>query len=278
MARSAVRRATAALVIPRHPSRRLRWLAGLLGPVLALTAALAATVSLAAEGRCGRGGEMAGPCAWLALLVDSWLPLGIAGLALGVGCGVLQARGGRGGGLARWVTLGLAALLPLLPAALSPADGPRLAALGSAGSAVALALGILPARLADGLTNLLGGERRQWWQASLRAARLTRRTIGLGAYRQLCRTGFVRILSPLHPGRTYLVPRRTSPAGARVLVEEHGHIIGGLCLRPRQPLPDPEEVVAHVLLLRGDERAYLAAANFFPYDTILTPHAIARRL
>jgi hypothetical protein len=55
-------------------------------------------------------------------------------------------------------------------------------------------------------------------------------------------------------------------------------VIGGLCLRPREPLPDPEEVVAHVLLLRGDERGYLAAANFFPYDKTLTPQATARRL
>jgi hypothetical protein len=62
------------------------------------------------------------------------------------------------------------------------------------------------------------------------------------------------------------------------LVDEQGQVIGGLCLRPREPLPDPEEVVAHVLLLRGDERGYLAAGNFFPYDTVLMPQATVRRL
>jgi hypothetical protein len=143
---------------------------------------------------------------------------------------------------------------------------------------VAAALIVAPPRLVDALLMTAVAQRRQWWQASLRAARLTRRTLGLGVYRQLCRTGFIRVLSPLYPGRTYLVPRRTSPSGARVLIEERGRVIGGLCLRPRQPLPDPEEAVAHVLMLRGDERAYLAAANFFPYDTVLTPQATARRL
>jgi hypothetical protein len=145
-------------------------------------------------------------------------------------------------------------------------------------SVVALGLFVVPNQVATGLLATADQERRRWWQASLRASRLTRRTLGLGIYRQLCRTGFVRVLSAVYPGRVYLVPRRTSPSGARVLVEERGQVIGGLCLRPREPLPDPEEVVAHVLWLRGDERAYLAAANFFPYDTVLTPQATARRL
>lgn len=141
-----------------------------------------------------------------------------------------------------------------------------------------LSLLSLPLRAAEAELEHLGRGQRAWWSASLRAARLTRRMLGAGAYRQLCATGHIRVVSTLYPGRQYLVPRRTSPSGARVLVEEHGRVLGGLCLRPRQPLPDPEEVVAHVLLLRGDERAYLAAANFFPYDTALTPQATARRL
>ena len=167
---------------------------------------------------------------------------------------------------------GLLLLRPLLPAAATPALTPAVLL-----SLLLLSLLTGPLRQAEQALAVVQG-RRAWWATALRAARLTRRTLGAGAYRQLCATGHIRVASTLYPGRHYLVPRRTSPSGARVLVEEHGRVIGGLCLRPREPLPDPEEVVAHVLLLRGDERAYLAAANFFPYDTVLTPQATARRL
>jgi hypothetical protein len=278
MGRSAVRQVRALLAVPRRPLLRLRWLAALVGPALALPLAAVAAHSLATGALAACPPVGAPACGALAAL--AWSGAGLVGGALltGLALGVLRARGGGAGRPAGWLAAGLAGALPLVPAALAPAAGPRLPAAGLVVGLLALLAVVAPVRLADTLLVTLSAQRRQWWQASLRAARLTRRTLGLGVYRQLCRDGFVRVRSVLYPGRTYLVPRRTSPSGARVLVEEHGCVIGGLCLRPRQPLPDPEEVVAHVLLLRGDERAYLAAANFFPYDTVLAPQATARRL
>lgn len=116
--------------------------------------------------------------------------------------------------------------------------------------------------------------RRQAWYAQIRAARLTRRMIGYPAYRQLRRDGALPVKSLLHPNRTYLVPIRTTPSGARILVLDGERPIGGLCLRPRQPLPDPEEALTHILAIRTDERAWLDRANFFPQDRELTPQAL----
>lgn len=116
--------------------------------------------------------------------------------------------------------------------------------------------------------------RRQAWYAQIRASRLTRRMLGYAAYRQLRREGALPVPSGLHPSRTYLVPIRTTPSGARILVLEGQRPIGGLCLRPRQPLPDPEEALAHIMAIRTDERAWLDRANFFPQDRALTPQAL----
>jgi hypothetical protein len=98
--------------------------------------------------------------------------------------------------------------------------------------------------------------------------------LGYAAYRQLRRDGALPVKSTVFPGRTYLVPIRTTPSGARILVLEGDRPIGGLCLRPRQPLPDPEEALAHILAIRTDERAWLERANFFPQDRALTPQAL----
>lgn len=116
--------------------------------------------------------------------------------------------------------------------------------------------------------------RRQAWYAQIRASRLTRRMLGYAAYRQLRRDGALPVQSGLHPQRTYLVPMRTTPSGARILVLDGERPIGGLCLRPRQPLPDPEEALAHIMAIRTDERAWLDRANFFPQDRALTPQAL----
>ena len=116
--------------------------------------------------------------------------------------------------------------------------------------------------------------RRQAWYAQIRASRLTRRMLGYAAYRQLRRDGALPVKSLIHPNRTYLVPIRTTPSGARILVLDGERPIGGLCLRPRQPLPDPEEALTHILAIRTDERAWLDRANFFPQDRALTPQAL----
>lgn len=276
MGRAAVGQVRALLGVPRRPLQRLRWLAALAGPALVLPLAALAAHWLAAGSLVACRPAGAPACEMLAAVAG--LAPGLVGGALlaGLALGLVQARGGRGGRRAGWLAAGLAGALPLAPAGLGLAAGPL--ALGLVTGLLALLSVVLPVRLADALLVMLSTQRRQWWRASLRAARLTRRMLGLSLYRQLCRDGFIRVLSGQYPGRTYLVPRRTSPSGARVLIEERGRVVGGLCLRPWQPLPDPEEVVAHVLLLRGDERAYLAAANFFPYDTVLAPQATARRL
>ena len=120
----------------------------------------------------------------------------------------------------------------------------------------------------------VANERRQGWYARIRASRLTRRMLGYAAYRQLRRDGALPVKSGLHPNRTYLVPIRTTPSGARILVLDGERPIGGLCLRPRQPLPDPEEALTHILAIRTDERAWLDRANFFPQDRALTPQAL----
>ncbi len=148
----------------------------------------------------------------------------------------------------------------------------------------ALALGVVVALLAAGSglwagarvareIHALGRARRADWHAQIRASRLTRRMLGYRAYRQLRRDGALPVDSTIHPGRRYLVPIRTTPSGARILVMDGERPIGGLCLRPRQPLPDPEEALTHILAIRTDERAWLERANFFPQDRALTPQA-----
>lgn len=150
--------------------------------------------------------------------------------------------------------------------------------------ALTLLLGVAVATLATGCglwagarvereIHVLARERRVAWHAQIRASRLTRRMIGYRAYRQLRRDGALPVESTIHPGRRYLVPIRTTPSGARILVMDGERPVGGLCLRPRQPLPDPEEALTHILAIRTDERAWLARANFFPQDRALTPQA-----
>jgi hypothetical protein len=139
---------------------------------------------------------------------------------------------------------------------------------------VALALGVWSLLFVERAVLGSAQARRRDWYAQLRASRLTRRMIGYPAYRQLRREGALPIKSAVYPNRTYLVPIRTTPSGARILVLEHDRPIGGLCLRPREPLPDPEEALTHILALRTDERAWLNRANFFPQDRALTPQAL----
>jgi hypothetical protein len=149
------------------------------------------------------------------------------------------------------------------------------AGVGSVAAAIATVLAAQRARrAAEGATWEMVRGRREAWQAHLRASRLTRRMLGYAAYQQLRRDGFLPVKSTIHPNRTYQVPLRTTPSGARILVLEGERPIGGLCLRPREPLPDPEEALTHILAIRTNERAWLERANFFPQDRELTPQAL----
>lgn len=139
---------------------------------------------------------------------------------------------------------------------------------------LAAGLGVLALSVAERGALSRNAARRQAWLAQLRASRLTRRMLGLEAYRQLRRDGALPVKSTIYRGRVYLVPLRTTPSGARILVLEDDRPIGGLCLRPRQPLPDPEEALTHILAIRTDERAWLNRANFFPHDRHLSPQAL----
>jgi hypothetical protein len=231
-----------------------------------------------------------------------------AGIVVGVVLG-LVAGGGRAG-LLVWGVIGAAVLLGLgfsarVSAARRDARASRryrtraLTALGMVGfgavagvalfstlpplvagvvgvltAALAVALGAWLLRSAERAVLHAAQARRRDWYAQLRASRLTRRMIGYPAYRQLRRDGALPIKSSVYPNRTYLVPIRTTPSGARILVLEHDRPIGGLCLRPREPLPDPEEALTHILAIRTDERAWLNRANFFPQDRALTPQAL----
>jgi hypothetical protein len=146
--------------------------------------------------------------------------------------------------------------------------------LGILTAAAAVAIGIWSLLFVERAVLRAARARRRDWYAQLRASRLTRRMIGYPAYRQLRRDGVLPVKSTVYPNRTYLVPMRTTPSGARILVLEQDRPIGGLCLRPREPLPDPEEALTHILAIRTDERAWLNRANFFPQDRALTPQAL----
>jgi len=158
-------------------------------------------------------------------------------------------------------------------AVVAPASFVLAVLLGLVAAVAVAAAGALALVNAERAVVRAAAARRKAWLAQVRAARLTRRILGLDAYRQLRRDGALPEPSRLYPDRTYLVPLRTTPAGARILVLERGRAIGGLCLRPREPLPDPEEALTHIFAIRTDERAWLARANFFPQDRYLSPQA-----
>jgi hypothetical protein len=197
------------------------------------------------------------------------LGLGLGALALGLRRGRAEAKRSR-----RRVTIALGVLalgeVALAARALPP---PLALALGAVVALLATGGGLWAGAWIERGIRAAARDRRAAWHAQIRASRLTRRMIGYRAYRQLRRDGALPVESTIHPGRRYLVPIRTTPSGARILVLDGERPIGGLCLRPRQPLPDPEEALAHILAIRTDERAWLARANFFPQDRALTPQA-----
>lgn len=250
------------------------------GRAVASDVALGARVSEALAGTTG-----AGIAAGLALvLLLGQFPLLLAGAAGGATLGLALAawaiadrrhtdRAGRARRRAV-VTLTLLSLgVPLAAVALSPRSAAVIGLLGLLLALVVAGVGVGAMRLAARVVPRAAAERRARWHAQLRASRLTRRMLGGDAYRQLRRDGALPVDSTLHQDRVYLVPLRTTPSGARILVLQGGRPIGGLCLRPREPLPDPEEALAHILAIRSDERAWLARANFFPQDRALTPQA-----
>lgn len=272
----------------RHRNKAQR--AALLGPVAKAELALRSDPALAARAAgtfaaLAATGAIAGLClallapryqarlVWLASIGLSLL-LGLALVALVLADRRHPARARRGQ-IRLFGALALLVLGTVIGAILLSTWPPIVAALiGLLAAAVGLAAGLKALHAATSAIHRIANEQRRGWHAQLRASRLTRRMIGMAAYRQLRRDGSLPVRSALFPQRTYLIPIRTTPSGARILVLENDRPIGGLCLRPREPLPDPEEALTHILAIRTDERAWLNRANFFPQDRALTPQAL----
>lgn len=218
------------------------------------------------------GGDRAG-WAWLAALVAGvLLGLGIVALAVWDRRHFQRLRRGQRRYFGALGALCLGTVLAAVALTVRPL---WVAGIGTIVAAVAVVFAAQRARrLAESAAWDLVKGRREAWLAQLRASRLTRRMLGYAAYKQLRRDGFLPVRSLIYPNRTYQVPLRTTPSGARILVLENDRPIGGLCLRPRLPLPDPEEALTHILAIRTDERAWLNRANFFPQDRELTPQAL----
>jgi hypothetical protein len=101
---------------------------------------------------------------------------------------------------------------------------------------------------------------RQAAAAAQRATALLHTHLTEGEWAQLTRRGSLEVASPSTPGRRYSIPR----AGGIVTVYQGGRPVMQLCVGPAQPLPADDVVLLHLLLIRGDEPAYLATANRFP--------------
>lgn len=76
---------------------------------------------------------------------------------------------------------------------------------------------------------------------------------------QLKLRGFIELSSRLRQERTYRMSRH-----GRVWVYERGKYAGSLCVAPAIPLPEADLVLAHMLMIEGNEAEYLAIARFQP--------------
>jgi hypothetical protein len=95
--------------------------------------------------------------------------------------------------------------------------------------------------------------------AQERAEALLRDMLTVAEYTQLGERGYLEVRSPTQPMRTYRVPRRPG----RVAVHEFGVEIESLCVAPVGWLPPGDVVLAHKLMIEGNEQEYLRRANHF---------------
>lgn len=96
-------------------------------------------------------------------------------------------------------------------------------------------------------------------EAESRAQEMLRELLTDEEYRRLNAEGYLVIASKINPGQQYHVPRFRG----QVRVYEDKKLVAGLCLQPREALPDADLVIMHKVMLEGDEEAYLAEANHF---------------
>ena len=84
-------------------------------------------------------------------------------------------------------------------------------------------------------------------------------------FASLSRRGYLEVGSPSRPGRVYRVPR----VRGTIDVYERGQYHSTLCIAPIVALPDDDVVLAHKLMILGDEARYLETANLVrgePWD------------
>lgn len=93
-----------------------------------------------------------------------------------------------------------------------------------------------------------------------RAELLLRQILGTEEYRRLVRSGYLEVPSPTVTGRIYRIPY----CPGRVEVIEQGGLIARLCVVSTSRVPAADMVLAHKLLIEGDEARYLRVANHFP--------------
>ncbi|MHB8620835.1 MAG: hypothetical protein ACYDAG_14885 [Chloroflexota bacterium] len=74
---------------------------------------------------------------------------------------------------------------------------------------------------------------------------------------QLLLCGFLEVSSRLTPGRIYRIPHHSG----QVEVYEESRLKFGLCVGPKTCLPRPDVILAHKLMIEGDEAGYLHTAN-----------------
>jgi hypothetical protein len=90
-----------------------------------------------------------------------------------------------------------------------------------------------------------------------RAEALLKDVLTVAEYAQLDASGYLEVRSPSEPMRTYRVPRKPG----RVAVAEGGVDVALLCIAPVDWLPPSDVVLAHKLMIEGDEQEYLRRAN-----------------
>jgi hypothetical protein len=100
---------------------------------------------------------------------------------------------------------------------------------------------------------------REAEQAQERAEALLRELLTDAEYAQLDQCGYLDVRSPSQPARTYRVPRRPG----RVAVREGDAEVESLCVAPVGWLPPGDVVLAHKLMIEGNEQEYLHRANHF---------------
>jgi hypothetical protein len=94
-------------------------------------------------------------------------------------------------------------------------------------------------------------------EAERRAEQMLKEILGEFDFQRLIRRGYLEVLSPNFPHRTYLVPERQGP----VTVCENGRPMMRLCVQCVERVPDYDTIAMHKLMIEGNEPEYLRIAN-----------------